>query len=126
MGKKLFMGIFIVFAISVFFMFNRMNDMNTFMGESEYWKVRCIVSEQDSELEIKYKYGKEGFSQKFNFSCKFLAGKEEIINLNRTLNSEREKVVRDRRDGKYQGNGSDYKVIISWNGNEETINLKQK
>lgn len=126
MRKKLFIGIFIVFAISIIFVFSRTTDGNTFTGESEHWKAKCMVSEQRSTLEIIYKNEKEGTNKKFKFSYKFLAGQEKIIIVNEDLDAGQRKIMKSKREGKYQGDGSDYKVIVSWNENEETINLKQK
>ncbi|HBF2019639.1 TPA: hypothetical protein KN216_004037, partial [Clostridioides difficile] len=42
------------------------------------------------------------------------------------LESGQEKIIKRQRPGLYSNRESNYKVIISWNKNEETINLKKK
>ncbi|NMS91517.1 hypothetical protein HGQ85_16470 [Clostridioides difficile] len=127
MVKKLFLGIFIVFAISIFFIFSKTDDENIFIGESEHWTAKFVTTEERSELEIKYKDSKKVFDQKFDYSYEFIDGKDAVVIVNgEVLEAGREKAIKIQRPGLYSNRESSYKVIISWNGNEETINLKKK
>ncbi|ARB07085.1 hypothetical protein Semix9P1_phi42 [Clostridioides phage phiSemix9P1] len=127
MVKKLFLGIFIVFAISIFFIFSKTDDENIFIGESEHWTAKFVTTEERSELEIKYKDSKKVFDQKFDCSYEFIDGKDAVVIVNgEVLEAGREKTIKIQRSGLYSNRESSYKVIISWNGNEETINLKKK
>ncbi|HBF5843417.1 TPA: hypothetical protein KOR57_004072, partial [Clostridioides difficile] len=83
--------------------------------------------EEQSELEIKYKDSKDAVKQKFNYSYEFIDGEDAIIILkDAVLESGQEKIIKRQRPGLYSNRESNYKVIISWNKNEETINLKKK
>lgn len=127
MVKKLFLGIFIVFAIFIFFIFSKTDDENIFIGESEHWTAKFVTTEERSELEIKYKDSKKVFDQKFDYSYEFIDGKEAVVILkDAVLEAGQEKAIKIQRPGLYSNRESSYKVIISWNGNEETINLKKK
>lgn len=127
MVKKLFLGIFIVFAISIFFIFSKTDDENIFIGESEHWTAKFVTTEERSELEIKYKDSKKVFDQKFDYSYEFIDGKDAVVIVNgEVLEVGREKAIKIQRPGLYSNRESSYKVIVSWNGNEETINLKKK
>lgn len=127
MVKKLFLGIFIVFAISIFFIFSKTDDENIFIGESEHWTAKFVTTEERSELEIKYKDSKKVFDQKFDYSYEFIDGKDAVVIVNgEVLEVGREKAIKIQRPGLCSNRESSYKVIVSWNGNEETINLKKK
>lgn len=127
MRKKNFIGIFIVLVISVIAMLNIKNDKNVFIGESENWIAKFVTTEEQSELELRYKDSKNVVEQKFNYSYKFIDGKDAVVVLkNEILEAGQEKAIKIQRPGLYSNRESSYKVIISWNGNEETINLKKK
>lgn len=127
MRKKIFIGIFIVLVISVITMLNIKNDKNVFIGESENWIAKFVTTEEQSELELRYKDSKNVVEQKFNYSYKFIDGKDAVVVVkNEILEAGQEKAIKIQRPGLYSNRESSYKVIISWNGNEETINLKKK
>ncbi|MFL8801471.1 MULTISPECIES: hypothetical protein [unclassified Clostridioides] len=86
-----------------------------------------MTTEERSELEIKYKDSKKVFDQKFDYSYEFIDGKDAVVIVNgEVLEAGREKAIKIQRPGLYSNRESSYKVIISWNGNEETINLEKK
>ncbi|MFL8674216.1 hypothetical protein AB8L61_19415 [Clostridioides difficile] len=129
MVKKLFIGIFIVLIFFVILIFNKTktHDENIFIGESEHWTAKFVTTEERSELEIKYKDSKKAFDQKFDYSYEFIDGKDAVVIVNgEVLEAGREKAIKIQRPGLYSNRESSYKVIISWNGNEETINLEKK
>ncbi|CZR95864.1 hypothetical protein CDFC105_73144 [Clostridioides difficile] len=127
MVKKLFLGIFIVFVISIIFIFIKNSDENIFIGESEHWTAKFVTTEERSELEIKYKDSKKVFDQKFDYSYEFIDGKDAVVIVNgEVLEAGQEKAIKIQRPGLYSNRESSYKVIISWNGNEESINLKKR
>lgn len=127
MGKKLFLGIFLVLAIAVMVILNGKSDKNIFAGESRHWIAKFVTTEEQSELEIKYKDSKNAFEQKFNYSYEFIDGEDAVIILkDSVLEAGQEKIIKRQRPGLYSNRETNYKVIISWNGNEETINLKKK
>ncbi|MCC0679569.1 hypothetical protein IC218_04750 [Clostridioides sp. ES-S-0005-03] len=127
MRKKLFLGIFIVLVIATIVVLNIKNDKNVFIGESEHWTAKFVTTEEQSELEIKYKDSKDAVKQNFNYSYEFIDGEDAVIILkDAVLESGQEKIIKRQRPGLYSNRESNYKVIISWNRNEETINLKKK
>ncbi|MDX5646653.1 hypothetical protein SIK43_19780 [Clostridioides difficile] len=127
MRKKFFIGILIVLIISVIAILNIKNDKNVFIGESENWKAKFVTTEGHSKLEIKYKNSKDVVEQKFNYSYQFIDGEDAVVVVkNEILEAGQEKAIQIQRPGLYSNIESSYKLIISWNGNEETINLKKK
>ncbi|HBG0360852.1 TPA: hypothetical protein KPE04_003738, partial [Clostridioides difficile] len=77
--------------------------------------------------EIKYKNSKDVVEQKFNYSYQFIDGEDAVVVVkNEILEAGQEKAIKIQRPGLYSNRESSYKLIISWNGNEETINLKKK
>ncbi|MDX5795378.1 hypothetical protein SIK60_16540 [Clostridioides difficile] len=127
MRKKFFIGILIVLIISVIAILNIKNDKNVFIGESENWKAKFVTTEGHSNLEIKYKNSKDVVEQKFNYSYQFIDGEDAVVVVkNEILEAGQEKAIKIQRPGLYSNRESSYKLIISWNGNEETINLKKK
>ncbi|EML6500531.1 TPA: hypothetical protein ACG3I4_000967 [Clostridioides difficile] len=127
MRKKFFIGILIVLIISVIAILNIKNDKNVFIGESENWKAKFVTTEGHSKLKIKYKNSKDVVEQKFNYSYKFIDGEDAVVVVkNEILEAGQEKAIKIQRPGLYSNRESTYKLIISWNGNEETINLKKK
>lgn len=127
MRKKFFIGILIVLIISVIAILNIKNDKNVFIGESENWKAKFVTTEGHLKLEIKYKNSKDVVEQKFNYSYQFIDGEDAVVVVkNEILEAGQEKAIKIQRPGLYSNRESSYKLIISWNGNEETINLKKK
>lgn len=127
MVKKLFLGIFIIFVIFIIFIFIKNSDENIFMGESKHWTAKFVTTEERSELEIKYKDSKKVFDQKFYYSYEFIDGKDAVVIVNdEVLEAGQEKAIKKQRPGLYSNMESSYKVIIYWNGIEESINLKKK
>ncbi|MCC0647209.1 hypothetical protein [Clostridioides sp. ZZV15-6598] len=129
MVKKLFIGIFIVLIFFAILIFNKTktNDENIFIGESKHWTAKFVTTEERSELEIKYKDSKKAFDQKFDYSYEFIDGKDAVVILkDEVLEAGQEKAIKIERPGLYSNRESSYKVIIYWNGNEESINLKKK
>lgn len=129
MVKKLFIGIFIVLIFFAILIFNKTktNDENIFVGESKHWAAKFVTTEERSELEIKYKDSKKVFEQKFDYSYEFIDGKEAVVIVkDEVLEADQEKAIKIQRPGLYSNRESSYKVIIYWNGNEESINLKKK
>lgn len=129
MVKKLFISIFIVLIFFAILIFNKTktNDENIFSGESKHWAAKFVTTEERSELEIKYKDSKKVFDQKFDYSYEFIDGKEAVVILkDAVLEAGQEKAIKIERPGLYSNRESSYKVIIYWNGNEESINLKKK
>lgn len=127
MKKIFFLCIFIVLAFFAILIFNKADDENIFIGESEHWTAKFVTTEERSELEIKYKDSKKVFEQKFDYSYEFIDGKDAVVILkDAVLEAGQEKAIKIQRPGLYSNRESSYKVVISWNGNEETINLKKK
>ncbi|MCC0638355.1 hypothetical protein [Clostridioides sp. ES-S-0001-02] len=127
MKKIFFLCILIVLAFFAILIFNKTSDENIFTGESKHWRAKFVTTEERSELEIKYKDSKKVFDQKFDYSYEFIDGKEAVVILkDAVLEAGQEKAIKIQRPGLYSNRESSYKVIISWNGNEETINLKKK
>ncbi|UWD50598.1 hypothetical protein NYR90_19860 (plasmid) [Clostridioides difficile] len=129
MVKKLFISIFIVLIFFAILIFNKTktNDENIFVGESKHWAAKFVTTEERSELEIKYKDSKKVFEQKFDYSYEFIDGKEAVVIVkDEVLEAGQEKAIKIQRPGLYSNRESSYKVIIYWNGNEESINLKKK